>query len=151
MSTQTSRVPCDRNTILVVDDEEDIRELVQSVLQYHLQGRTVRLAADGVEAVEAFTQAHPAVIVMDLRMGRMDGRKAFLAIMDLCTQQGWEEPAVVFYTGYTPPNTVQDLAAASPRHCLLQKPSPNNVLVKAVEERLEWREGELRNPPVSAD
>ena len=59
--------------ILVVDDEEDIRELVSGVLQD--EGYSVRTAADSSSAVEAIKDRRPSLVLLDvwLRGSKMDG------------------------------------------------------------------------------
>ena len=58
-------------TVLVVDDEADIRELVR--LNLELDGHEVVLAADGGEALEYAVGEHPDVIVLDVMMPGVDG------------------------------------------------------------------------------
>ena len=59
------------STILIVDDEADIRELVR--LNLELDGHTVIGAANGVEALEFAVGEHPDVVVLDVMMPEMDG------------------------------------------------------------------------------
>lgn len=61
-------------TILLVDDEQDIREF----LQYNLEkeGYKVFTAADGLEGVELTQKISPDLILMDVMMPRMDGIEA---------------------------------------------------------------------------
>jgi CheY-like chemotaxis protein len=61
-------------TILVVDDERDIRELVAFSLRF--AGIEVLTATDGEEAVLLAAQALPDLILMDVRMPRVDGFEA---------------------------------------------------------------------------
>jgi signal transduction histidine kinase/ActR/RegA family two-component response regulator len=67
-------------TILLVDDEEMIRDAAAAVLES--LGLTVIPVADGLEAVEAVQRPGQAIdlVLMDLTMPRMDGREAFHAI-----------------------------------------------------------------------
>ena len=58
-------------TILVVDDEADIRELVR--LNLELDGHEVLSAANGAEALEFAVGEHPDVVVLDVMMPEMDG------------------------------------------------------------------------------
>lgn len=58
-------------TVLVVDDDADIRLSIRSVLRLH--GYDVREAADGQEALRAIFQHHPDVILLDVAMPVMDG------------------------------------------------------------------------------
>ena len=57
--------------ILVVDDEEHIRELVRLYLEK--AGFTVAVAADGEEAVESAKKLAPQLIILDIMLPKMDG------------------------------------------------------------------------------
>ncbi|HVF31866.1 MAG TPA: response regulator [Acidimicrobiales bacterium] len=59
------------STVLVVDDEADIRELVR--LNLALDGHAVILAADGDEAIEFAVGEHPDCIILDVVMPEKDG------------------------------------------------------------------------------
>jgi two-component system response regulator MprA len=60
-------------TLLVVDDDLDIRDALQDV--FELEGYAVLLAADGLEALAQLRQVEtpPGLILLDLMMPRMDG------------------------------------------------------------------------------
>ncbi len=58
-------------TILVVDDEDTIREVVRRYLER--EGFNVREAADGYEALDAIQEAPPDLIVLDLMLPGIDG------------------------------------------------------------------------------
>ena len=57
--------------ILVVDDEDEIRELCRINLEF--EGYSVVEAADGVEALEKAKSERPDLIFLDVMMPRMDG------------------------------------------------------------------------------
>ncbi|MET0782152.1 MAG: response regulator transcription factor [Microbacterium sp.] len=60
-------------TVLVVDDQALIRQAVSDILS-HADGITVvGEAVDGVDAVAAAARLRPDVVVMDIRMPRLDG------------------------------------------------------------------------------
>ncbi len=59
------------STILVVDDEENIRNLVGAYLQ--AEGYQVRTAEDGPGALQAARTFQPDVIVLDIMLPGMDG------------------------------------------------------------------------------
>jgi two-component system KDP operon response regulator KdpE len=63
--------------ILVVDDESQIARVLRTGLKTH--GYDVRVAADGVSALETFSDWHPDLVVTDLAMPNMDG-------LELCRQ-----------------------------------------------------------------
>lgn len=58
--------------ILVADDSESIRKLVQAMLEG--EGYEIREAVDGEEALDALRASEePRVVLLDYRMPRMDG------------------------------------------------------------------------------
>jgi two-component system KDP operon response regulator KdpE len=59
--------------ILVVDDEPQLARVLRTGLKTH--GYDVRVAADGVSALETFGDWHPDLVVTDLAMPNMDGLK----------------------------------------------------------------------------
>jgi two-component system, cell cycle response regulator DivK len=64
----------ENNTVLIVDDHPDMRELLRYSLQ--LKGFTVAEATNGREAVELAPQLRPGLILMDLSMPVLDGFEA---------------------------------------------------------------------------
>ncbi len=65
-------------SILIAEDEPDIRELVAFILRY--AGHAVTTANNGEEAVQLTSQVIPDLILMDVRMPRMTGYDACRAI-----------------------------------------------------------------------
>jgi two-component system, OmpR family, response regulator len=61
-------------SIMVVEDDEDIREMLRLVLE--TDGYQVATAADGLDAWERIEKGwQPALIILDLMMPRMDGEQ----------------------------------------------------------------------------
>lgn len=63
-------------TILIVDDEEDIRELIAVTLLREEEYRIVE-ASNGLEALKQAKNARPDVIILDLMLPEMDGSTVF--------------------------------------------------------------------------
>ena len=59
--------------ILVVDDEEDIRDLISGIL--HDEGYTTRVAGDSESALAAIRARRPQLVVLDiwLQGSKLDG------------------------------------------------------------------------------
>jgi len=57
--------------VLLVDDEQDVRELVSEILSR--AGYSVCTATDGRNAIEVLDHVRPSVIIMDLQMPVMNG------------------------------------------------------------------------------
>jgi DNA-binding response OmpR family regulator len=64
--------------ILIAEDERDIRDLITFTLTF--AGYQVVAAANGEEAVEKARLENPDLILMDVRMPRMTGYEACLAM-----------------------------------------------------------------------
>ena len=58
--------------ILIADDTDSVRFALRLALEY-LGHEVVGFAADGHEAIEKYASMRPDLIVMDVRMPRMDG------------------------------------------------------------------------------
>jgi two-component system nitrogen regulation response regulator NtrX len=69
-------------TILIVDDEPSIREVLSGYFehQYGPRGFTIETAADGVEALAAVRRRRPALILLDIDMPGMSGAEALRAV-----------------------------------------------------------------------
>lgn len=65
-----------RGCVLVVEDDEAIREAFQDLLT--LEGYEVLLAYDGLHGLERLCEQIPHLILLDIRMPRLDGH-AFLS------------------------------------------------------------------------
>jgi DNA-binding NarL/FixJ family response regulator len=62
--------------VLLVDDQELIREGLSIILNAEPDIEVVGLAADGREGVRLATSLRPSVVLMDIKMPRMDGIEA---------------------------------------------------------------------------
>jgi DNA-binding response OmpR family regulator len=68
-------------SILVVEDERDIRELIAFTLQF--AGHQITQAANGAAAVELAPQVKPDLIMLDVRMPKMTGYEACKALKEI--------------------------------------------------------------------
>jgi two-component system NarL family response regulator len=68
-------------SVLLVDDHRVVRAGLAAVLNLQPDMRVVAEAADGEEAIEQCRRAAPDVIIMDLRLPRLDGWRAASAIL----------------------------------------------------------------------
>jgi CheY-like chemotaxis protein len=65
-------------TILVVDDDQSIREYVGDILE--LEGYEVRFAEDGAAALAAIAESRPDCIVLDVMMPGLSGHDVLAQI-----------------------------------------------------------------------
>jgi PAS domain S-box-containing protein len=104
--------------VLVVDDEADARELLDTMLSR--AGAIVRTAASAPEAWELFDQWRPEVLVCDLAMPGEDGFSLIRRVRALPAEKGGTVPAAAI-TAYARPN---DRAAALAAGFDLHVPKP---------------------------
>src|SRR4051794_23439073 len=86
-------------TILVVDDEPDIREIVQ--LNLELDGHRVLTAGNGNEALAILGDELPDVMLLDLNMPELDGWPALQRIKEAGAPAVSRIP-VLMLTAYDP-------------------------------------------------
>ena len=91
-------------TILVIDDEPGIRDLLDTLLGR--KGYDVVLADSGQKGLEVFRRARPDVIVLDLKMPGMNGVTVLQQIRSLNPTQ-----PVIVLTGAATPDSEQQVRA----------------------------------------
>jgi two-component system, OmpR family, response regulator VanR len=69
-----------KELILVVDDDKDIRDLIEIYLKN--EGYIVKTAADGIEAVESISLNDVSLVILDVMMPRMNGIQACMKIRE---------------------------------------------------------------------
>jgi two-component system, OmpR family, response regulator ResD len=84
--------PHRRGSVLVVDDEPTIGEIVSRYLQR--SGYETRVAADGPQAIAAVASQRPDLIVLDLMMPGMDG----LEVMRRVRERAERRTAIILLT-----------------------------------------------------
>lgn len=52
---------------MIVDDEQDVRDFLTAILER--QNIQIRTAASKEEAIQAFDTFHPAIVLLDMRLG----------------------------------------------------------------------------------
>ncbi|MBS5936947.1 response regulator transcription factor [Clostridium sp.] len=70
----------DKKTILVVDDEKDIREIIEIYLIN--EGFNIVLACDGIEALEKLKKEDIDLIILDIMMPKLDGIRTCIKIRE---------------------------------------------------------------------
>ena len=67
--------------VLVVDDEKGVREALRQLLEY--EGIEVRTVTSGPEALETYSEFHPHLVLLDVKMAGMDGLEVLAKLRDL--------------------------------------------------------------------
>ncbi len=111
--------------ILVVDDEEDTRELLRALLES--EGYAVTTAADGEAALARVQETRPDLILLDIMMPEMDG----LEVCDhLRFDPATRDVPIIFLTAKQDPVT-QSRASILDAYAYIEKPfSPEALLAE---------------------
>jgi CheY-like chemotaxis protein len=116
--------------ILVAEDERDIRDLLVTFLE--IGGFKTVAVPNGQEAVKQAVDRRPDLILLDVRMPRMDGLQACAALKAM---PGTCDIPVVFLSAYATPQDVEKgLAAGAEKY--LAKPIEMEDLNQSVVEIL---------------
>jgi DNA-binding NarL/FixJ family response regulator len=112
--------------VLVVDDQELVRAGFVKLLEAEPGVQIVGQAVDGADAVESVARVRPDIVLMDVRMPRMDGIEATRRI---CAREG--APRVLILTTFDLDEYVFDALKAGASGFLL-KDAPPEELVTAL-------------------
>ncbi len=110
-------------TILVVDDDEDVRELMRVGLSR--EGYTVLSARDGSEGLKAFLSSQPDLAILDVRMPNMNGWELLKRIREVS-----DTPVIMLTILDQEDQIVQGLDSGADDY--LAKPFGNNELMARV-------------------
>ncbi|HEV2801277.1 MAG TPA: PAS domain S-box protein [Pyrinomonadaceae bacterium] len=93
MNAAVGRVPELANLrVLIVDDEADARLLLQTIMEQ--TGARVRAAASAAEALAAFKEFKPDILVSDIGMPQEDGYALLRRVRALSPEEGGRIPAI---------------------------------------------------------
>jgi signal transduction histidine kinase len=118
-------------TILVVDDRDEDRELLATVLGY--AGYEVVEATNGGDALAQLRSAQPALMITDLLMPTMNG---YELVRRVRADTELSSTPVVFYTATYLEGEVRHLAEACGVHRFIPKPSDPQKILQIVNEAL---------------
>jgi DNA-binding response OmpR family regulator len=117
----------DRQRVLVVDDEEDIRTLVRTQLER--AGKDVVEAPDGRQGLRALHTERPSLVILDVTMPELDGWSTLERIRDLS-----DVPVLMLTARGGELDTVRGLRAGADDY--LSKPFGRQELLARVEALL---------------
>lgn len=128
----------DRQRILVVDDELGPRESLRMILKPKYQ---VMTAVNGSDALQCISKVPPDIVLLDIRMGRMNGIEVLRAIKQL-------DPTieVIMITAYASLTTAREAIAYEASE-YLTKPFSKQEVERAVEKALARRAKSMGGRP----
>lgn len=127
--------------VLLVDDDQDTREVLQFVLES--QGAVVSVAASAVEALEVLESSMPNVLLSDIAMPGATGCDLMRTIM---ARKGIRTPAAAALSVYARDPERRE-ALASGFQLLLAKPIDPAVLIRTVRDLAHARAARGSDPP----
>ena len=127
--------------LLVVEDMPHIRELLEVTLSF--KGYPVVTAANGLEALEAAEQHHPALVITDILMPKLDG---YALVQRLRTNPKTSRIPIIFLsaTYVTPEDKQFALSLGAVR--FLEKPVDTEDFLLTIAEVLTSGPGDMPPP-----
>jgi signal transduction histidine kinase/CheY-like chemotaxis protein len=127
----TTKIAPGTETILVVEDEEMLRDLLRTYLTGH--GYTVLAAQDGEEGFELFRKHHREIslVLSDMGLPRLGGWEMFRKMQEV-------EPRVkaILASGYFDPNLKLDMVKAGAKD-FIQKPYVPDLILQRIREVID--------------
>jgi len=99
--------------VLVVDDEPEVVDFLAALLAEHPRGFKVETATDGYEALIKVGAFKPALLILDVRMPRLDGVEVCRRLKD---NPATRDLKILGITGY--PDAAETLLASGADACL---------------------------------
>jgi CheY-like chemotaxis protein len=120
-----------RDTVLVVEDDDSLRDLLKAMLE--ASDLKVLTASDGIEAVEVYTQNQDkiGVVLSDLGLPRMGGWEAFLKMREMNP-----ELKGILASGYFHPGVKEEIIKSGAQN-FIQKPYNTPEIVATLRKILE--------------
>lgn len=111
-------------TLLLADDDELVRSGLRAILGSEPDLEVVAEAADGEEAIRKVLESDPDVVLMDVRMPRLDGLEA---IRRLQTRDS-ERPRILVITTFEHDDYVYDALRAGAGGFLLKRATADDLV-----------------------
>ncbi|OEU48170.1 MAG: Fis family transcriptional regulator, partial [Desulfuromonadales bacterium C00003096] len=122
----------EKYTILVVDDEESMREFLSIML--HREGYAVDAAFDGAQAVARLKEHSYDLVISDIKMPRLDG----FGVLDYITES-CPDTAIIMITAFSTAQQAVD-AMKKGAYDYITKPFNNEEIRLIVKNALERKE-----------
>lgn len=116
--------------ILVVDDNKDFCEGAQEILE--MEGHLVTIAHDGDESVIRLKENQPELVLMDLRMPKMNGVRTFDKMREMVP-----DIPVIIVTAFPDEQVISEALRKGAIACL-EKPLDFEQILTIINHVLKW-------------
>ncbi len=122
--------------VMIVDDLDHVRDGLKTILSLVKDIEIVGDACNGAEAISLVGKHHPDIVLMDLKMPKIDGFEATRLIKAQYPQVG----IVMMSIHHTP--DFQERATQAGGDILLRKGIPTEILIDTIRE--VWKQKDLK-------
>lgn len=124
---------------LLVEDDQILVNMYQKLLQNH--GHDVKIATDGEAGLKTAFEDHPDLILLDIRMPKMDG----MTMLKKLRQDPWGKTTKVILLTNLDANDkiLQGVIEDHPTYYLVKANNPPEMVLEKVQEILETKKGEV--------
>ncbi|RMF57115.1 MAG: response regulator [Calditrichaeota bacterium] len=134
MPAEEKKVSSDTPRLLIVDDEYNIRSMLQEV--FEMKGYKVYTAANGKEAVDIYDQHQAKIdlVILDMVMPVMDGKTTFKEL-----KKRNKDQKILVISGYSEREDLQEILQNGVLG-FLSKPFQLNEIINKVESIIKEKE-----------
>lgn len=119
-----------KGKILIIEDEVVLARMYQRLLGNH--GFDVSIAMDGEEGLEMSLREHPDLILLDIRMPKMDG----ITMLGLLRKDQWGKkvPVIILTNLDASEEIVKSLLEFYPIYYLVKSNIKSELVIKKIED-----------------
>jgi CheY-like chemotaxis protein len=119
--------------ILIVEDEKTQRKVLHDNLA--IKGYSILEAKDGADGLKTALREHPDIILLDVRMPKMDG----ITMMHKLREDVWgKKAAIIILTNYdTNDGQLLQITVDQPSYYLIKASSSLDQILEKIQEVLE--------------
>lgn len=116
--------------LLLIEDDKILLNMYQKLLSNH--GYDVHTAMDGEDGLKKTLELHPDLILLDIRMPKMDG----MTMLKLLRQDEWGKDAkVIILTNLDPIDTIlQGVVVDHPTYYLIKASTKSDQVLERIKE-----------------
>jgi len=118
--------------ILIVEDEKLLNEAYELVLKK--EGHQISKAFNGEEALESIKKEVPDLILLDLRMPKMDG---VTFLHELMPNENYPDMKIIIFSNYDEQKEIDEAFKFGATRYILKAWSSPTELIKVVKETLD--------------